>query len=264
MNRTIAMMSRLDGRVALVTGGAGHLGRSFAETLLELGARVVLVDRDAAALTAAASELGTKGVTTLTADLLDEAQTASIVPKVLSEFGQLDLLVNNAAFTGASGISGFAVPLHEQTLPAWNAAMRVNLSAPFQLCLAAREALIAKKGAIINVGSIYGSVGPDFSLYEGTPMGNPAAYGASKGGLIQLTRYLATALAPHVRVNAISPGGIARGQPEVFRKRYEAKAPLGRMASEEDMKGALAYLASDLSAYVTGQHLLVDGGWTSW
>lgn len=264
MNRTIAAMSRLENRVALVTGGAGHLGRSFAEALLELGAQVVLVDRDEAALEAAKRELGTKGVTTLTADLLDEAATAAVVPSVVKQLGGLDILVNNAAFTGASGISGFAVPLAEQTLAAWNAAMRVNLSAPFQLSLAAREALVARRGVIINIGSIYGAVGPDFSLYEGTPMGNPAAYGASKGGLLQLTRYLATALAPHVRVNAISPGGVARGQPELFRKRYEARAPLGRMASEEDMKGALAYLASDLSAYVTGQHLLVDGGWTTW
>lgn len=264
MNRTIAAMSRLDDRVALITGGAGHLGKAFAETLLELGARVVLVDRDQAALDAAKGALNSSSVSTLTADLLDEAATSMIVPAVLDQAGRLDVLVNNAAFTGASGISGFAVPLADQTMPAWNAAMRVNLNAPFQLCLSAREALISRRGVIINIGSIYGAVGPDFSLYEGTAMGNPAAYGASKGGLLQLTRYLATALAPHVRVNSISPGGIARGQPEAFKKRYEGRAPLGRMASEEDMKGALAYLASDLSSYVTGQHLLVDGGWTTW
>lgn len=264
MNRTIAAMSRLEKRVAVITGGAGHLGRSFAETLLELGAQVVLVDRDQAALDSAKQEIGWAGITTLTADLLDEAATTQIVPQIIERLGGVDVLVNNAAFTGASGISGFAVPLAEQTLPAWNAAMRVNLGAPFQLSLAARETLVSRRGVIINIGSIYGEVGPDFSLYEGTKMGNPAAYGVSKGGLLQLTRYLATALAPHVRVNAISPGGIARGQPDAFRKRYEARAPLGRMATEEDMKGALAYLASDLSAYVTGQHLLVDGGWTSW
>ncbi len=112
--------------------------------------------------------------------------------------------------------------------------------------------------------SIYGMVGPDFSLYAGTSMGNPAAYAASKGGLLQLTRYLATALAPRVRVNAITPGGIVRGQPPAFIERYVAKTPLGRMATEEDFKGAIAYLASDLSRYVTGQNLVVDGGWTAW
>jgi NAD(P)-dependent dehydrogenase (short-subunit alcohol dehydrogenase family) len=107
-------------------------------------------------------------------------------------------------------------------------------------------------------------VGPDFQLYEGTPLANPAAYGVSKAGLLQLVRYLATALAPGVRVNAISPGGVERGQPEVFQARYRERTPLGRLASEEDLKGAIAYLASDLSSYVTGHNLVVDGGWTAW
>ena len=95
-------------------------------------------------------------------------------------------------------------------------------------------------------------------------MANPAGYAASKGGLLQLTRYLATLLAPRVRVNAISPGGVWRDQPEAFHQRYLARTPLGRMATEEDLKGAIAYLASDLSAYVTGHNLVVDGGWTAW
>lgn len=264
MNRTIADMSRLNGRVAVITGGAGHLGKVFAETLLELGARVVLVDRHQEALEVATSSLNSTSLSTVRADLLDEIDTSTVIPSVLQQEGRIDVLVNNAAFTGASGISGFAVPLANQTMSAWNAGLRVNLSAPFQLSLAARETLIANRGVIINIGSIYGVASPDFSLYEGTSMGNPAAYGASKAGLLQLTRYLATALAPHVRVNSISPGGIARGQPETFTKRYERRTPLGRMASEGDLKGALAYFASDLSTYVTGQHLLVDGGWTTW
>jgi NAD(P)-dependent dehydrogenase (short-subunit alcohol dehydrogenase family) len=107
-------------------------------------------------------------------------------------------------------------------------------------------------------------VGPDMRLYEGTGMGSPAAYAASKGGLLQLTRWLATVLAPTIRVNAVTPGGILRGQPQVFRERYIARTPLGRMGSEEDLQGAVAYLASDLSAYVTGHNLVVDGGWTAW
>ena len=95
-------------------------------------------------------------------------------------------------------------------------------------------------------------------------MANPAAYAASKGGLLQLTRWLATTLAPKIRVNAISPGGIARNQPSSFVERYEARTPLGRMATEDDFRGAIAYLASDMSTYVTGQNLRVDGGWCSW
>jgi NAD(P)-dependent dehydrogenase (short-subunit alcohol dehydrogenase family) len=102
------------------------------------------------------------------------------------------------------------------------------------------------------------------ALYEATEMGNPAAYAASKGGLIQLTRWLATVLAPDIRVNTLTPGGIARNQPEIFTERYIRRTPLQRMAVEEDFKGAALYLASDLSSYVTGQNLIVDGGWTVW
>ena len=122
----------------------------------------------------------------------------------------------------------------------------------------------AEGASIINIASIYGMYGPDWRLYEGTSMGNPAAYGASKGGLIQLTRWLATTIAPSVRVNAISPGGVFRNQPEAFVQRYEAKTPLGRMATEDDFIGIIAFLASDLSKYVTGQNHLVDGGWGIW
>ena len=118
-------------------------------------------------------------------------------------------------------------------------------------------------GSIINIGSIYGVAAPDYSLYKGTNLGNPAAYAASKGGLIQLTKWLSTSLAKEIRVNSISPGGIFRNQPEEFVTKYENKTPLKRMASEEDMKGIIAYLSSDLSAYVTGQNILVDGGWTA-
>ena len=102
------------------------------------------------------------------------------------------------------------------------------------------------------------------SLYDGTAMGNPAAYAASKGGLIQATRWLSAVLAPDVRVNCMSPGGVLRGQPDSFVRAYEKRTPMGRMAEEDDMKGAIAFLASDLSKYVTGQHIAIDGGWSVW
>jgi NAD(P)-dependent dehydrogenase (short-subunit alcohol dehydrogenase family) len=143
--------------------------------------------------------------------------------------------------------------------------MVIGLTAPFLLAQACAEALAASgHGSVINLGSIYGIVGPDMRMYEGTSMGNPAAYAASKGGLLQLTRWLATVMAPQIRVNAISPGGVWRNQPDKFHRAYLSRTPLGRMATEEDIKGAVAFLASDLSAYVTGQNLVVDGGWTAW
>ena len=159
---------------------------------------------------------------------------------------------------------GWAVPFEKQRVAAWDAALQVNVTAAFVLAQEARDSLAAsKRGSIIFFSSIYGMVGPDMSLYEGTEMSNPIGYGASKGALLQLTRYLSSLFAPAVRVNAISPGGVWRGQPESFRARYQSRTLLKRMAAEEDLKGAVAYLAGDMSSYVTGHNLVVDGGWTA-
>jgi len=255
--RTFHELADLTGRVALVTGGVGHVGRAVCEALEELGAAVVMAD----------TEPATRGAHArcIPVDLRDEAATRALVPAVTAEFGRLDALVHCAAYTGQTSVEGWAVPFSEQTVAAWDAALRVNVTSAFVLAQAAREPLARSgHGSIVLVSSIYGVVAPDFGLYAGTGMANPAAYGVSKGGLLQLTRYLATLLAPAIRVNAVSPGGIARGQADAFVDRYTARTPLGRMATEEDVKGAVAFLASDLSSYITGTNLLVDGGWTAW
>ena len=177
----------------------------------------------------------------------------------------LHTVVNNAAFVGTSALAGWAVPFEQQTTDTWRRAIEVNLTAPFELVRGLLPLLRATPGAnIVNIGSIYGALGPDWALYADTPMANPAAYAASKGGLLQLTRWLATTCAPAIRVNAVSPGGIARGQPDAFVERYVARTPLARMASEADLAGAVTFLASDLAAYITGQVLAVDGGWSAW
>jgi len=266
--RRVAELMDLRGRVAVITGGAGHLGRAFGEALCELGARVVVVDRDRAATEARAAELASHGggeALGVAVDLAGPEAAGAVVAAARARFGGVDILVNNAAYTGDSRVPGYAVPVAQQTLAAWQEAMRVNLDAAFALTQALADDLAASgRGAVVNVASIYGLVGPDFRLYEGTAMGNPAAYAASKGGLLQLTRYYATALAPRVRVNAISPGGVARGQGEAFTGRYVSRTPLGRMAIEEDLKGAIAFLVGDAAAYVTGHNLIVDGGFTAW
>ena len=143
--------------------------------------------------------------------------------------------------------------------------MRVNLLAPFFLTQALHT-LLAKSddASIVNIGTMYSAVGPDWGLYEGTDMTNPAAYSASKGGLLSTTRWLATALAPKVRVNMVSPGGIERGQDAQFLERYNKRTPLGRMGTENDIAGMVSLLLSPEGAYITGQHMLIDGGWTAW
>lgn len=258
----------LSGRVGLVTGGAGHIGSVMAETLAELGAGVVILDLDADRCEAVArtirDQFDVPAVACVT-DLADSNAVSQVSGFVRRELGRLDIVVNAAALVGSSALPGWATAFENQSLSTWRAALEVNLTAAFALTQGCIDLLRESgHGSVINVASIYGLVGPDWRLYESTEMGNPAAYAASKGGLLQLTRWLATTLAPSVRVNAITPGGVLRNTQEPFLSRYVSRVPLQRMASEDDFKGAVAYLASDLSAYVTGQNLIVDGGWTAW
>ncbi|WP_243063538.1 SDR family oxidoreductase [Humibacter sp. RRB41] len=268
VSRPLRDLMSLDGRTAVVTGGAGPLGSVLSSTLAELGARVVVIDLDEGASQATADALDEVLVGPhlgIGANLMEAGVASRIVDEVERVAGGLDIIVNNAAFTGTSGVPGYAVPFDEQTDEAFLSAAQLNLLAPFSLVRTALPLLRASThGSVVNVSSIYGLVGPNMRLYDGTSMGNPAAYGATKGGIAQLTRYLATVMAPGVRVNAIAPGGIARGQDEQFVQRYEALTPLGRMATEDDMRGAVAWLASDAAGYVTGQVIAIDGGWTAW
>lgn len=265
---TIKELMNLQGRRAVITGAAGGLGTMMADTLAELGADLVLVDQPNSACQSLAEKLAARwgvNIQCRQCDLEQQDQRMELMGWLKNSDEGLNILINNAAFVGTSGLQGWAVPFEKQTIDTWRRAMEVNLTAVFDLCQGLSPLLKVAEGAsIINIASIYGELGPDWRLYKGTNMSNPAAYSASKGGLIQFTRWLATTLSPHVRVNAISPGGVFRNQPVEFVQRYEARTPLGRMATEDDFKGIAAYLASDLSAYVTGQNILVDGGWGAW
>lgn len=262
--KTIAELMNLSGRKALITGGMGHIGRVAAETLVELGAQVALLDLDAAVCAAEAKRMGHKTLA-FPCDLADEQALRKTVRAATARMKSLDILIHCAAYVGTTKVQGWAVPFEKQSVAAWDTAMQVNLTAAFVMAQEAQSTIASSgHGSIILFSSTYGMVGPDMSLYENTKMANPAGYNASKGGLLQLTRYLATIMAPKIRVNAISPGGVWRNQPKVFKTRYEKRTPMKRMATEEDLKGAVAYLASDLSAYVTGHNLVVDGGWTAW
>lgn len=258
----------VQGRCAAITGGAGYLGRTFAETLAELGMNVAIIDLDPVRCGEVAAGLREKfGVEAVGwgINLLEEEKLLELPGRLEQAFGRLDVLINNAAFVGTSGLQGWGVKFEKQLTSTWRQAIELNLTVPFTLC---RECMPMLKehgnGSIINIGSIYGVLGPDWKFYENTDMGNPAAYGASKGGLIQFSRWLATTCAPEVRVNSICPGGIFRGQNEAFLHRYIAKTPMGRMAAEEDFKGIIAYLATDMSRYVTGQNIMIDGGFSTW
>jgi NAD(P)-dependent dehydrogenase (short-subunit alcohol dehydrogenase family) len=255
----------LSGRTVVVTGGAGPLGLVLSQALADQGARVVIVDRIQELVREALTKLraGVEHVG-IVADLLHPDALATVAADV-EALGACDVLVHNAAFTGTSGVAGYAVPFERQTDEAFDLATRLNLTVPFSLTRRLAPLLRANgRGSVINVSSIYGLVGPNMGLYAGTQMGNPAAYAATKGGLAQLTRYLSTVLAPDIRVNAFAPGGIERGQHAEFVERYVGLTPMGRMATENDFGGVVTWLAGDASAYVTGQVIAVDGGWTAW
>jgi len=239
----------------------------MSHTLAELGADLVLVDRPGSDFSTLLTELAQWQIKALplSCDIEQETDRHALMASIKADGQGLSILVNNAAFVGTSDLAGWAVPFEQQSLDTWRRALEVNLTAIFNFCQGLAPVLQQSPGAnIVNVASIYGMLGPDWGLYEGTNMSNPAAYAASKGGVIQLTRWLSTSLAPDIRVNAISPGGIWRNQPQSFVQRYESRTPLGRMANEEDFAGALAFLASDQARYVTGQNLAVDGGWSAW
>jgi len=262
---TIKKMIDLSGRCALITGACGGLGKMMAYTLAELGADLILIDRKDSDLNDLKTKLTDQWnvkVDCKTCDLEKQLQRDELISYLKKNIQTLNILINNAAFVGTSDLKGWAVSFEHQTLETWHRALEVNLTASFHLCHGLLPLLKSAEGAnIINIASIYGLYGPDWNLYEDTDMGNPVAYSVSKGGLIQLTRWLALTIAPDVRVNCISPGGIFRNQPEEFVKKYNSKTPLGRMAIEDDLKGAVLFLATDLSKYITGQNIIVDGGW---
>ena len=255
-------------RRALITGANGHIGKTIALTLAELGADLILVDRPGSNYNDILKKIKNSfnvNVVTINCDLADQNDIKNLISVVKKKSKTLNILVNNAAYIGDSNLDGWVTEFEKQSVETWRCALEVNLTAAFSLVQGLTPLLRKSKGAnIINIGSTYGTWAPDHSLYEGTSMGNPAASASSKAGLIQLTKWLSTTLASSIRVNAISPGGVLRSQPQIFVKKYKARTPLKRMAKEDDFRGAIAYLASDLSSYVTGQNLAVDGGWGVW
>jgi NAD(P)-dependent dehydrogenase (short-subunit alcohol dehydrogenase family) len=261
---------RLDGRVALLTGATGHLGRPMARALAGAGAFVVLNARHQDALESLAAEFLGVGMRVSIAcfDVTDENAARAHIDLIAKKHGRLDVLVNNASFGRAGGIES-------STAEDFRQAYDVNVVAAFQLLQFSLPLLkesargTAGGASVINIASMYGSVSPDASIYGASGANNPPFYGAAKAGLIQLTRYAACHLAPErVRVNCISPGPFPvakylQRDPE-FGNRLSAKVPMRRIGEPHEVQGPLLFLASDASSYVTGTNLAVDGGWTAW
>ncbi len=249
---------KLDGKVALVTGGAGLYGRQIVETVAEAGAKTFAADYDIQKQEEVAEQFRKAGldVTAVQYNQSSEESIKALLEHVVEQAGKVDVLVNNAVLR----------PMKEWNSPAadFEKSMQVNATGLFMITRVFGDHMAARGGgSIINIGSIHGMIAPDFSLYEGLDWGAPPDYFFHKGGLIQLTRYAASKLGPKgVRVNVISPGGFFNNQEDIFVKRYNARTFLGRMANEQDLKGTIVFLASDASAYITGANIPVDGGYT--
>jgi NAD(P)-dependent dehydrogenase (short-subunit alcohol dehydrogenase family) len=272
---------RLDGRVALVTGGAGLLGRRYCEALLQAGARVLIGDLDGARARALADELAPIGtVHSATLDVTNATSVQSAVAEAVEAFGRLDILVNNAALTVRGGSerlspADYFAPFEDYKLDVWQQALQTNLTGMLLCAQAAGRQMLAQQpsgGVIVNISSTYGVVAPDQRLYEGvrspyadTGFNTPVSYAVTKTAVLGLTRYLATYWgSKNIRVNALTPHGVYDNHDESFVRNFVYRSPMGRMARNDEYRGALLFLVSDASSYMTGANLIVDGGWTAW
>lgn len=270
-------MFNLAGRVVVLTGGAGLLGRQYTRALLGAGARVVVADvngkQAAEAAQAAQREIGGDAIGHAL-DVRSRESIDELVSNVLRRWGQIDILVNNAAIDpkfDASVAAQQANTFEDYPLDLWQQSLDVNLTGAFLCCQAIGKVMLRQgRGVIVNIASTYGVVAPDQRLYQRDgereqKLFKPASYAVTKAALAHLTRYLAAYWGEKgIRVNTLTPHGIANQQDEDFLKRYRQRCPLGRMANQDEMNGALLFLCSDASSYMTGSNLVVDGGWTAW
>ncbi len=266
---------KMNGQVAVVTGGAGLLGKQFCRTLAQAGAAVVAADLNGAVLEKVTGEMQGEGLNVIPAmvDVTDPRSTEAMIATAVKAFGRVDALVCSAAmdpkFDNANQSRQSANAFETYPVDAWRQALDVNLTGLFLCAQAAvKPMLVQNHGVIINICSTYGLVGPDQRLYErpGQPKQfKPVFYSVTKAGVLGLTRYLATYYAgTGIRANALTPGGVYNNHDEVFTQAYSARTVLGRMARQDEMSGAILFLASDASTYMTGANLVVDGGWTAW
>lgn len=251
----------LKGRIALVSGGAGPLfGSSISEALAEAGATLITASRSLEHNGEFAEGLRRQGYEAhaLQLDITSTESIAQLRAQVLERFGRLDVLVNSAVVARGGGFE-------EQTPEHWEHSARGNMTGLFAMCKAFVPGMAAQgRGSILNISSIYGVVANDPSLYLGTEMRQPPDYTFVKAGMINFTRYLANYYGKGgVRANCLCPGGYYNDQPATFLENYTRRCPIGRMLDNEDLKGAVVFLASDASAYITGAALMVDGGWTA-
>ena len=263
----------LTGRNIIVTGSSGILGSQYADTLSQAGANVILVDINGKNnnLEKTLRKKYKTNAKFYCADISIEKNVLSLKKNILTDFKKIDGLINNAAYTNIDAIKNsdnISAPFEKFSFQLWKKMLDVNLSGVFNCCKVFGSQMVKqRKGTIVNIASIYGIVGNDQRIYGNSKINSPVSYAAAKGGIITLTRYLAAYWhGKNIRVNTLTPGGVIDEsyQSKEFIKKYSEKTILGRMARSDEYNGALLFLMSDASSYMTGANLVIDGGWTAW
>ncbi|HTB99837.1 MAG TPA: oxidoreductase [Ferruginibacter sp.] len=244
-------MFSIKDKVIVVTGSNGLLGNNITKVLRDEGAIVIGAD----------IRFENKTENDYLMDITDEKSVTEVVKTIVEKYHKINGWLNNAY----PRTKDWGNKLEDVPLESWRSNIDMHLNGYFLCCkIVLAQMKIQGYGSLINMSSIYGVVGPDFTVYDGTAMTTPVAYSAIKGGLINLSRYLAAYYGPYqVRVNCISPGGIFDNQPKVFVDNYNKKVPMRRMGQSKDITAAVVFLLADETNYITGHNLIVDGGWTS-
>jgi gluconate 5-dehydrogenase len=266
MSKSLQELLSLEGKTAVITGGAGYLGTAMSETLAELGANVVIASRDEGKCKKKAEEIerqteGAIKVIGLELDVLSQESILRFIEELHKLVDSIDILINNAW-------SGNKNTWESISVEDWEYDIDMSLNSVFRLTKAMFPDLKSSRGVILNIASMYGHIGPDHRIYDGKEFANPPSYGSAKAGVLQFTRYLASFLSPYgIRVNALSPGAFPHPptqKHEGFMQKLGSKNPMNRIGQPFELKGAVALLCSDAGSYMTGQNICVDGGWAIW
>ena len=263
----------LDGKTAVVVGGAGQIGQQTCQALLQAGCRVAIFDLAGPHLEACRDDLdgaAPDSVMAVAAEITEQSSVRDATRQVTDAWDRIDILVNHAHYKGPRELApgdSFFNPVEDYPLDLWKQTLDVNLTGMFLCCQeVGRHMLANRAGSIINTSSTYGLVSPNKNIYGDSGINNPIGYATTKGAIISFTKYIATHWADRgVRANTLCPGGVRHpAQSADFVEQYEALTPMSRMAEATDYRGAVLFLASDASRYMTGANLVVDGGWTAW
>ena len=254
----------LNGKIAVVTGGAGLIGKAVCHAFAEAGAMVFIADANKKSGEKLSSDIKKYGfdVDFVRLDITNQSSIKKTVSKIIKKCGKIDIWINNAY----PRTSDWGDKLEDVKSESLRKNVDMHMNGYFMCCQSVLEEMKKKKkGVLINIGSHYGVLGPNFSIYKGTKMTMPAAYSLIKGGIVNFSRYLATYYAPYnIRVNAVCPGGVFNNQPTKFVEKYKKLVPLNRMATPNDIAGPILFLCSDSASYITGQVVMVDGGLSAW